>query len=192
MTTAARRARRLIPVAALIGVGALALSACSAGGDASSSDSSGEFTYLGQTENTTIVDTLTTLSGSECTAEEEAAPLTSDTCRVLSGRSSCSFSRARTLCRISRCPPARLRSCSSSSKTISLSTSPTRSTSSEWRTGSCRRRSPTSRPSTVTARCTLCRQSSTSKGSGTTRRFSPTTASRRRPPGTTSSTPPRR
>ncbi len=79
MTTAAGRARRLIPVAALVGVGALALSACSAGGDASSSDSSGDLTYLGQTENTTIVDTLTTLSSSVCAAEEKAAPLKSDT-----------------------------------------------------------------------------------------------------------------
>ena len=78
MTTAARRARRLIPVAALVGAGALALSACSAGGDTGSSGSAGEFTYLGQTENTTIISTLETLAGDQCTDANGDAALKAD------------------------------------------------------------------------------------------------------------------
>jgi raffinose/stachyose/melibiose transport system substrate-binding protein len=77
VTTAQRRARRLVPAIALIGVGALALTACSGSGG-SASDGSGEFTYLGQTENTTIIDTLTTLSEGACKAENEDAALKPD------------------------------------------------------------------------------------------------------------------
>ena len=62
MTTASARTRRLIPVAALVGAGALALTACS-GPAESDSAGAGEFTYLGQTENTTIIGTLETLAG---------------------------------------------------------------------------------------------------------------------------------
>ena len=79
MTTATRRAGRLLPALALVGVGALALSGC---GPAESSDSGGagdgKFTYLGQTENTTIIATLQTLASDQCAAEHEAAPLTDD------------------------------------------------------------------------------------------------------------------
>ena len=77
MTTATRRLRRLAPAVAALGIGALALSACSAdgGGDAGGD---GAFTYLGQNENTTIVGTLETLAADQCSAANEAAPLTPD------------------------------------------------------------------------------------------------------------------
>ncbi|MET0975229.1 MAG: extracellular solute-binding protein [Leifsonia sp.] len=78
MTTAPRsRMRRLVPVVTIIGAGALMLTACGPAGGGSSADS-GKFTYLGQTENTTIIDTLTTLSKDQCAAEEKAAALTPD------------------------------------------------------------------------------------------------------------------
>lgn len=78
MATAAGRVRRLIPVAALVGVGALALTACSGPADSSSSEGSGDFTYLGQTENTTIIDTLKTLADGACADANADAPLKSD------------------------------------------------------------------------------------------------------------------
>lgn len=78
MSTASRRARRLVPALAALGVGALALAACGPAGSPSSGESTGEFTYLGQTENTTIVGTLETLSKDQCAAEETAAPLKAD------------------------------------------------------------------------------------------------------------------
>ena len=77
MTTASRRLRRLTPAIAAIGVGMLALSACSGSGGGSESGS-GEFTYLGQTENTTIITTLETLAGDQCADADAAAPLTAD------------------------------------------------------------------------------------------------------------------
>ena len=80
MTAATGRMRRLIPVIALVGAGVLAITGCSAsgGGSASGGAGDGKFSYLGQTENTTIINTLETLSKDQCTAEEKAAPLTSD------------------------------------------------------------------------------------------------------------------
>lgn len=78
MTTATRRPRRLAPAIALVGIGALALSACSAGGTEGAGGESGKFTYLGQTENTTIINTLETLAGDQCKAAADAAPLESD------------------------------------------------------------------------------------------------------------------
>lgn len=78
MTTATRRMGRLLPIVAIAGVSAFALAACSAGADNGGSSDSGEFTYLGQTENTTIINTLTTLSEDACKAAEGDAPLTSD------------------------------------------------------------------------------------------------------------------
>lgn len=80
MTTASGRLRRLLPALALIGVGAFALSACSGdtGGSASGGAGDGKFTYLGQTENTTIIGTLKTLSEDQCKDAEAAAPLTAD------------------------------------------------------------------------------------------------------------------
>ncbi|MFE1665766.1 ABC transporter substrate-binding protein [Microbacterium sp. P02] len=80
MTTASRRPRRLVPAIALIGVGALALAACSGGGGSSESGGAGDaaFTYLGQTENTTIAATLASLGDSVCADPEAAAPLTPD------------------------------------------------------------------------------------------------------------------
>lgn len=74
MTTATTRRRgRLLSTLAVVGAGALLLSACSSGGSGNGSGSN--FTYLGQTENTTIVGTLKTLSTGECTAENKALPL---------------------------------------------------------------------------------------------------------------------
>lgn len=80
MITATRRAQRLLPTLALISAGAIALAGCS-GGSApteSAAGGDGEFTYLGQTENTTIIGTLETLASGVCEAENEAAPLKSD------------------------------------------------------------------------------------------------------------------
>lgn len=77
MTTASARTRRLIPVAALVGAGALVLTACSGPAD-SDSAGAGEFTYLGQTENTTIIGTLETLAGGVCADVSDEAPLKSD------------------------------------------------------------------------------------------------------------------
>ena len=77
MTTASARTRRLIPVAALVGAGALVLTACSGPAD-SDSAGAGEFTYLGQTENTTIIGTLETLAGGVCADVNDEAPLKSD------------------------------------------------------------------------------------------------------------------
>ena len=53
------------------------LTACGPASSGGSADS-GKFTYLGQTENTTIIGTLTSLSTDQCAAEEKAAPLTAD------------------------------------------------------------------------------------------------------------------
>ena len=80
MTAATGRMRRLIPVIALVGAGVLAITGCSSsgGGNASGGAGDGKFTYLGQTENTTIINTLKTLSTDQCTAEEKAASLTAD------------------------------------------------------------------------------------------------------------------
>ncbi len=81
MTTASGRLRRLLPALALVGAGAIALSACSGdtGGSASGGGAGdGKFTYLGQTENTTIINTLTALSEDQCSDANSAAPLTPD------------------------------------------------------------------------------------------------------------------
>lgn len=77
MVTAKGRMGRLVPALALVGAGAIALAGCSGSTDGGDSGS-GDFTYLGQTENTTIIDTLETLAGDQCSAEQEAAPLKSD------------------------------------------------------------------------------------------------------------------
>ena len=68
---------RRAPLVAALGAGALLLTACGPAGGGGSADS-GTFTYLGQTENTTIIGTLTSLSTDQCAAEEKAAPLTAD------------------------------------------------------------------------------------------------------------------
>ncbi|MCI2957129.1 extracellular solute-binding protein [Agromyces atrinae] len=78
MSTAAKRGlRRVAPAVAAIGLGALVLTGCSAGGAGESGGGSDttEFTYLSFTENTAIADTLTALSTGACTAENEALPL---------------------------------------------------------------------------------------------------------------------
>ncbi|WP_022891655.1 ABC transporter substrate-binding protein [Agromyces subbeticus] len=76
MTTALMR-RRLLPLGALLGAGALALTACGPAGSGGGADD-GSFSYLGQTENTTIINTLETLGAEQCAAAEKAAPLESD------------------------------------------------------------------------------------------------------------------
>lgn len=80
MTTAPGRLRRLLPALALVGAGALALSACSgdAGGSAGGGAGDGKFSYLGQTENTTIINTLTSLADDQCKDAAAAAPLEAD------------------------------------------------------------------------------------------------------------------
>ena len=78
MTTATTRPKRLLPVAALIGIGAMVLASCSAGDGGGDSAPNGEFTYLGQTENTTIIKTLETLAGGACEGAEDSAALTAD------------------------------------------------------------------------------------------------------------------
>lgn len=74
MTTARTRARRFVPLIAGLGATALLLSACSgdAGGSAAVPT---EFTYLSFAENTSIQDTLTSLSTGSCATENEALPL---------------------------------------------------------------------------------------------------------------------
>ncbi|WP_228372999.1 MULTISPECIES: ABC transporter substrate-binding protein [Demequina] len=78
------RGRRGAAAFALVGAGAIVLTACSGSSSPSSSGSdegsggSGEFTYLGQIQNTTIATTLTTLSTGACSAENEAATLSED------------------------------------------------------------------------------------------------------------------
>ncbi|WP_084126047.1 ABC transporter substrate-binding protein [Demequina sp. NBRC 110054] len=89
MTFAPRRTT--LAAIALTGVGALTLAACSSGGDTeasgSASDSgateetattSDEFTYLGQTQNTTIAATLESLQAGACSAAADGTPLVTD------------------------------------------------------------------------------------------------------------------
>ena len=82
MTTAPRRlGRRLLPLGAALGVGAVLLTACGpaqGGGQAGGGGESGKFTYFGQTENTTIIGTVEALAEDQCAAANEAAPLESD------------------------------------------------------------------------------------------------------------------
>ncbi|WP_082571306.1 ABC transporter substrate-binding protein [Agromyces sp. Root1464] len=74
MTTARIRARRLAPLIAGLGATALLLTACSgdSGGETAAPT---DFTYLSFAENTSIQDTLTSLSTGSCSAENEALPL---------------------------------------------------------------------------------------------------------------------
>lgn len=72
-----RRTRRLLPFIALAGAGALTLTACSGG--EGGGGSAGEFTYTGQTQNTTIAGTLESLASGVCAETAEAAPLATET-----------------------------------------------------------------------------------------------------------------
>jgi raffinose/stachyose/melibiose transport system substrate-binding protein len=63
---------------AIVGAGAIMLTGCGPSGGGGSTADSGKFTYLGQTENTTIIGTLKALGKDQCAAEEKAAPLTAD------------------------------------------------------------------------------------------------------------------
>jgi raffinose/stachyose/melibiose transport system substrate-binding protein len=78
VTTALSR-KRLLPLSAVMAAGALALTGCgpASSGDSSTADDK-SFSYLGQTENTTIVKTLQTLAKNQCTDASAAAPLTTD------------------------------------------------------------------------------------------------------------------
>ena len=77
-----RAERRRAPLIAWLSVGVLALTACggsdNGGGAGGSGAEAGPFTYFGQNENTTIVETLETLADDECAAENETAVLTPD------------------------------------------------------------------------------------------------------------------
>ncbi len=75
MTTAQRRHLRGAKFVAAAGIGVFALAGCASGGGSSDSK---EFTYLGQTQNTSISGTLDMLSADQCTTQQEAAPLKSD------------------------------------------------------------------------------------------------------------------
>ncbi|MCB2175584.1 MAG: extracellular solute-binding protein [Actinomycetales bacterium] len=76
--------RRGVAIVAVIGAGALALTGCSSGGGGGSTSSSaaaggsGTFTYLGQTQNTTIAGVLDTLKAGACADAEATAPLSTD------------------------------------------------------------------------------------------------------------------
>ncbi|MGW8565414.1 ABC transporter substrate-binding protein [Isoptericola sp. NPDC055881] len=74
-----QRVSRITAAVATAGISALALTACSGsdsgGGAGAGSD---EFTYLGSNDNTTIVGTLKSLAADQCSAENDAAPLTPD------------------------------------------------------------------------------------------------------------------
>lgn len=74
MTTARIRARRLVPLIAGLGATALLLSACS-GESGGSSSAPTDFSYLSFAENTSIQDTLTSLSTGSCSAQNEALSL---------------------------------------------------------------------------------------------------------------------
>ncbi|TFC21193.1 extracellular solute-binding protein [Cryobacterium glucosi] len=75
------RAKRLVTTIAIVGAGALALSACSSGGTTAAAGGPGSatFSYLSQDTNTTISSILTTLSTSECSAANKAAPYSFET-----------------------------------------------------------------------------------------------------------------
>ena len=84
--------RRALSAVALAGAGILTLAACSGGddgdadptasGDTGSEESTGttseEFTYLGQTQNTTIAATLESLEVGACSAAADGTPLSTD------------------------------------------------------------------------------------------------------------------
>lgn len=77
--------RRIIAAAAFIGASTLVLAACSGSTDDASTPAGGgggtdstEFTYFGQTQNTTIVNTVTSLSTGICADAEADAPLAAE------------------------------------------------------------------------------------------------------------------
>lgn len=77
--TSNRRTRRVLPLVALAGASALTLTACS-GGDsgAGAGEGGSDFTYTGQTQNTTIVGTLEALGEGVCAEDTADAPLVTD------------------------------------------------------------------------------------------------------------------
>lgn len=84
MTTALtrpRRTRRVLSLVAIVGAGALMLSACSSGGGSSSGSSSdpSKLAYLSVTENTTVSAVLKKLGSGVCSAENKALPLSVST-----------------------------------------------------------------------------------------------------------------
>ena len=75
MTTASNAPSAPAPAVAALGAGALAAHRLRRQPETGTGgDGSGEFTYLGQTENTTIIGTLETLAEDQCTAEERPRP----------------------------------------------------------------------------------------------------------------------
>ena len=77
MNTSTGKVRRLVGVGT-VGLAVCLLGACSSGGSGggeAGGAGSGSFTYLSQAENTTIQDTLKTLSTTTCATAQAAAPL---------------------------------------------------------------------------------------------------------------------
>ncbi|HKP08672.1 MAG TPA: extracellular solute-binding protein [Microbacterium sp.] len=72
--TTARKVSRLTVFVAALGATALAATACAGGGTGDSADAT-EFSYLSFAENTSIQDTLTSLSKDACTDANDALPL---------------------------------------------------------------------------------------------------------------------
>ena len=77
MITAPRNRRRAVTALAIVGAATLAVTACSGGGD-DSGGADGEFTYLGQTQNTVIAGTLEALAADQCADANETAELSVD------------------------------------------------------------------------------------------------------------------
>ena len=75
MTTARTKVSRLTFFGAAIGVTALALTGCSGSNGGGSTTAPEDFSYLSFAENTSIQDTLTSLSTDACSAEDKALPL---------------------------------------------------------------------------------------------------------------------
>ncbi|GAA2719651.1 ABC transporter substrate-binding protein [Cellulomonas aerilata] len=72
-----RSIRRAMSLPAVVGVTALALTACSGGGDDAGGDSGGgsEFSVLSVNENTTVSAVLEALAADQCATQNEAMPL---------------------------------------------------------------------------------------------------------------------
>jgi raffinose/stachyose/melibiose transport system substrate-binding protein len=69
-------ARKVLSLAAIIGVGAVVLTACSTSSNSGSSADPTKLTYLSAAENTTVQTVLKGLSTNQCTAQNKALPLT--------------------------------------------------------------------------------------------------------------------
>ena len=75
MITAHKRYRRSATIVATVGVSVIVLTGCAGGGSGSDSK---DFTYLGQTQNTSISGTLDLLASDQCASQQKTAPLKAD------------------------------------------------------------------------------------------------------------------